>query len=96
MYYVGLTVIIGSIIWVILYVSPSLIQTVLNSKNKTAPPPFQEAQTSSLPMPPKEYPAAVAEPPAPQTRWVPVQQASVVDEETESEKLRREFRNRSL
>jgi hypothetical protein len=97
-YYVGLTFIIGSLIWLVLYVSPSLIQTVLGTKNKTSTPPIQELPISNLPLPPKDVAVKAPESPAPvQTRWVPIQpEAVMADEESDSEKLRREFRTRKL
>jgi hypothetical protein len=98
-YYVGLTFIIGSIIWLILYVSPNLIQTVIGTKNKTtSPSTTQEPVVTNLPLPPKDVAVKTPESLAPvQTRWVPIpQEAPVVDEESDSEKLRREFKTRRL
>ncbi|XHH08387.1 MAG: hypothetical protein ACFCUE_12560 [Candidatus Bathyarchaeia archaeon] len=96
-YYVGLTVIIGSIIWLIIYVSPNLIQTLTGPKNKTVTlVTVQEPPASNLPMPPKEVPVTTFKSAMPtQAQVVPAsQEAPVVEEESESEKLRREFRNR--
>jgi hypothetical protein len=97
-YYVGLTFIIGSIIWLILYVSPNLIQTVIGTKNKTTSAPAQEPAVTNLPLPPKDVAVKTPESLAPvQTRWVPIQPETVLaDEESDSEKLRREFRTRRL
>ncbi len=100
-YYVGLTFIIGSIIWLALFVLPPLIQNTLGTKNsQTSPaqPSQQQASPAPEPKTPVIYVKREPESQAPiQVQWVPAkQQAPVNAEETESEKLRREFRNRGF
>jgi hypothetical protein len=100
-YYVGLTFIIGSIIWLALFVLPPLLQNILGTKNsQTSPvqPSQQQVQPVPEPKAPVIYVKKEPESQSPvQVQWVPVRQQALVDEgETESEKLRREYRNRGF
>jgi hypothetical protein len=101
-YYVGLTFIIGSIIWLAIYISPKLLQSIISTpaaqtkpaQTQQAPPQETAAPIMQAPAPPKTEPAS----PNVQVRWVPVrpETQAVPEEESDSEKLRREFRNRSF
>ncbi len=98
-YYVGLTFIIGSIIWLILYISPRLFRSLFSNTaiTETKPaqtqPPVDTNPQPTQTMPPKTEPA----PASAQVRWIPVYpETPTAHEETESEKLRREFRNRTF
>ncbi len=100
-YYVGLTFIIGSIIWLILYVSPKLLQnTIGTSKNQITPPQPQEDQPSrNPPSQTEDFSAKKTSPPPPpvQIKWAPAPpEVPAAEEESDSEKLRREFRNRTF
>lgn len=102
-YYVGLTFIIGSIIWLILYISPRLFRSLLSSDSTKQPQSqSQQApiQTATNQQPAQTYPSTSKTEPASaaQVHWVPVYPETPAPsyEETESEKLRREFRNRSF
>jgi hypothetical protein len=101
-YYVGLTFIIGSIIWLALYISPKLLQSIISTpaaqtkpaQTQQTPPQETAAPIMQAPVPPKTEPTS----PNVQVRWVPVrpETQAVPEEESDSEKLRREFRNRSF
>jgi hypothetical protein len=97
-YYVGLTFIIGTIIWVILYISPKILQLVLSGKDKGTPP-NQQSTTEENPQPTRVLPPKTeSPPPGVQVRWIPVYPETPLSakEETEAEKLRREFRSRGF
>jgi hypothetical protein len=98
-YYVGLSFIIGSIVWLILYISPRLFQLLFGDNNAETKPIAQQPQQTPPTITPPIQPAAPKTEAAPesQIRWIPVYpEAPAAHEESESEKLRREFRNRTL
>jgi len=100
-YYIGLTVIIGSIIWLILYVSPNLIQSLIKTTTTNPQKPTQTPEPQeNNPQPPQTQYVTVKRPEtaAPvQVKWVPVRQDTPpMQDETDSERLRREFRNRGF
>jgi hypothetical protein len=98
-YYVGLTFIIGSIIWFILYVSPNLIQSFRTSSNQTQPVQTQEPTENNTESPQTQYVAVKrSEASAPvQVEMVPVRKdVPLGQDETDSERLRREFRDRGF
>jgi hypothetical protein len=98
-YYVGLTFIIGSILWLVFYVSPKLLELLLGVVHVQAKP----AQTQQNQPPENRVPAATEDfsvknlPASIKVKWVPVsQEAPAAYEESESERLRREFRGQGL
>ena len=98
-YYIGLTFIIGSIIWFILYVSPNLIQSFRTSSNHIPPVQTREPsannneslQTHYVTVKRSEASAPVQVEMVPISKDVPPGQ-----DETDSERLRREFRDRGF
>jgi hypothetical protein len=98
-YYIGLTFIIGSILWLVFYVSPKLLELLLGAVHVQAKP----AQTQQNQPPENNVPAATEDfsvksvPASIKVKWVPANQpAPSTYEESESERLRREFRNQGL
>ncbi len=98
-YYIGLSFIIGSVIWLILYISPRLLQYIFGDTNAETKPITQQPQQTPLTITPLVQPVAPKPEAAPESpvRWIPVYpEIPAAHEESESEKLRREFRNRTL
>jgi hypothetical protein len=100
-YYIGLTFIIGSIIWLIIYVSPKLLQTAFGAKNSLTQPPQPPQENPPNKQPPPQTEALVVKNEA-SSSSIQVQGVSAGKEAdsggelSESEKLRREFRNRGF
>jgi hypothetical protein len=103
-YYVGLTFIIGTIVWLAIYISPRVLRSLITTSPVETKPAQTQQATPSQPetkMRPAQDPVAAAPKTEaasePQVKWIPVYpEAPAAHEESESEKLRREFRNRTL